>query len=61
MNFEVVIFYFKLSLTFLDEIAAEVKGEIIFFFNPNSLYKRICKTQKQKKKESSLAKFCKEL
>lgn len=56
MNFEVVIFYFKLSLTFLDEIAADVKGEIIFFFNPN---KRICKTQKKKK--SSLAKFCKEL
>lgn len=45
MNFEVVIFHVKLSLTLCDKIAADVKGEIIFHFYPNSLYKRICKTQ----------------
>lgn len=60
MNFEVVIFYFKLSLTFLDEIAADVKGEIIFFLTPIVFIKEFVKL-KNKKKESSLAKFCKEL
>lgn len=47
MNFEVVIFHFKLSLTFLDKIAADMKGEIIFFFTPTVFIKEFVKLKKK--------------
>lgn len=49
-----------MSLTFLDEIAADVKGEI-FFLIPIVFIKEFVKLKNKKKKESSLAKFYKEL